>query len=255
MPDSRVAIYALADPRTNKIRYVGKADDPAKRLLGHLRNCRQAKTHVQRWLAQLAALGLRPTLSILQAVDKSRWAEAERAWIAKGRAEGWPLTNYADGGQGGGAHKGKAHSAESRQKMSQAHKGEKRTLESVEKQAAQLRGRKRPAEVCAKISAGRKGKSNPAEAIARTAAKNTGRKQSAELVERRIGKLRGQKRPAETMAKMAKTRRALTDEQVARARQMEKQGITQRKIAEALGVAQSTIGRALRGTMYAYEAG
>ena len=89
-------IYALVDPRDGGIYYIGKANDLEKRLYQHLR--RDVNRHKCRWLESLARDGLAPTVRILETVPADEWAEAEIKWIAKGRGEGWPLTNIAAGG-------------------------------------------------------------------------------------------------------------------------------------------------------------
>lgn len=93
----KASIYGLTDPRTGAVRYVGKANDPEKRLKGHLRECRRRKTPVYAWIRKLVGLGLSPGLSVLEA-DCDDWKEAERRIIAERRDAGEKLLNLADGG-------------------------------------------------------------------------------------------------------------------------------------------------------------
>jgi hypothetical protein len=90
-------IYALVDPRTHNIHYVGKARNPEERLRWHLkddRNCARVK-----WIEELRAEGFCPLIAVLEVVRSPQtWQEREIWWIAKGRELGWPLTNVSDGG-------------------------------------------------------------------------------------------------------------------------------------------------------------
>ncbi|MGD8501166.1 MAG: GIY-YIG nuclease family protein [Phycisphaerales bacterium] len=95
---AKTFIYALKDPRNSDIRYVGKSNYPERRFWQHL-NMGQNVTKTA-WIDELAALGLKPELVILEEVDTAAWQDTERRWIAKGRQEGWPLTNVSDGGEG-----------------------------------------------------------------------------------------------------------------------------------------------------------
>lgn len=88
------AIYGLCDPVSGELRYIGKANDPQKRLKSHMRDCRHRATPVYCWIRSLDE---RPALVVLEA-DCLDWKEAERRWIAKARAEGVRLLNLADGG-------------------------------------------------------------------------------------------------------------------------------------------------------------
>lgn len=98
-PECGVYIYALVDPRTNAIRYIGKSVRPRQRRSNHLQE--RPTCHRTRWLASLRREGLQPVMLILQRLrDGDDWQSVERDWIAYGRAQGWPLTNSTDGGDG-----------------------------------------------------------------------------------------------------------------------------------------------------------
>jgi len=90
------AIYALCDPRTQEVRYIGKATDPAKRLKGHLREVRRRSPFYD-WISSLRRQGLVPTLRVLEG-DVADWREAERRLISEARARGDRILNIADGG-------------------------------------------------------------------------------------------------------------------------------------------------------------
>lgn len=92
-------IYALKDPRTDKIRYVGKSDHPTKRLSAHRYRGKQP-THKSCWIRGLAMEGLKPNLEVLDEVPKTQWELWEREYIRLFRALGFKLVNLSDGGGG-----------------------------------------------------------------------------------------------------------------------------------------------------------
>lgn len=89
-------IYGLTCPDTGSIRYIGKANNLAKRLASHLRDARTRTTPVYCWITKLVSDGKRPGLVVLE--DAQDWVEAERRLIAVSRARGDRLLNVADGG-------------------------------------------------------------------------------------------------------------------------------------------------------------
>lgn len=92
-------IYALRDPRDRTVHYIGKSNNPRLRLISHLED-KETNQRKTAWIDELAALGLKPDLDILEDVALLEWQKAERSWIAHGFAEGWPLTNISAGGGG-----------------------------------------------------------------------------------------------------------------------------------------------------------
>lgn len=96
--EGEMVIYGLFDPRTGKLRYIGKARDAQKRLKQHLRDTMRRDTPVYRWLRKIAALGLSPLVTVLQRVKAEDWREAEMKLIARARQSGMPILNVADGG-------------------------------------------------------------------------------------------------------------------------------------------------------------
>lgn len=95
-----IFIYALTDPRDGRVRYVGKARDPAYRLRQHELGSECAEHHRGRWLALLRRSGLRPGMIVLEAVGATEWREAEARWILQLRAKGCDLVNGTNGGDG-----------------------------------------------------------------------------------------------------------------------------------------------------------
>lgn len=89
-------IYALCDPNTGEVRYVGKTVRAVEdRVKGHVQGSRWMETHCARWLRKL---GTAPDVLILEETDDLD--RAERDWIAGLRAIGYRLTNLTNGGTG-----------------------------------------------------------------------------------------------------------------------------------------------------------
>jgi hypothetical protein len=139
-------IYALLDPDTRRIRYVGKADDPEFRYRKHLVKCKEEKNHRATWLRFLKTNGKKPILEVLDEVLHSEWGFWEREYIRLFRILRFDLVNATDGGDCGPVHRGpdnvsygkpgamrgkhpwnfgKKASLETRLKMSLARRGEK----------------------------------------------------------------------------------------------------------------------------------
>jgi len=93
-----VYIYALRDPRDGLVYYVGKTRHPSWRLQSHIEE-RGGNKAKRRWLDDLRQHGLTPEMAILEKADAYTWQDTERLWIAKGREQGWPLTNIRSGGE------------------------------------------------------------------------------------------------------------------------------------------------------------
>ena len=117
---TKVFIYGLLDPRTETIRYVGKAQDPYTRLKYHLVPSSLAKPcHRAHWLVELMNGGLRPSIIILEEVSITAWEKAERYWIEQFSN----LTNGTRGGEGGATRLGQSHTEEAKRKIGAANKG------------------------------------------------------------------------------------------------------------------------------------
>ena len=147
-------IYTLSDPLTLNIRYVGKSDNPEKRLKCHLSD-NLNRTHKERWLSSLKKLNLNPIMEILDIVDKKNWVFWEQYWIAQLKQWGFNLTNIGIGGEGGNC------TPETRKKISDSKKGKKPRL-----------GAKCTDEQKAKMSQSQKGKKQKIEHINKRVEKN-----------------------------------------------------------------------------------
>ena len=90
-------IYALKDPETKQIRYIGRSKNPKKRLYEHHQVRRiHTKSHHNNWIWSLLERGLRAEMEILEECDETNWSERERYWISTLS----DLTNTTAGGEG-----------------------------------------------------------------------------------------------------------------------------------------------------------
>lgn len=95
-------IYALFDPRTQTLRYIGKTTAPLeRRLQDHLKACVKNHSYAATWLRGLRVAGIRPKAVIIERLPTADLPSAERRWIALARNLGVRLTNLSDGGEGG----------------------------------------------------------------------------------------------------------------------------------------------------------
>lgn len=103
-------IYALKDPISNEIRYVGKTVGPLdKRLREHLHVAKRGRTHRDNWIKSLLT---KPIIVLLEECEDFEWERREEYWIGQYRTR---LTNHTEGGEGASGYR---HSQESRELMS-----------------------------------------------------------------------------------------------------------------------------------------
>lgn len=206
-----ICIYALIDPFTDEVRYVGKSVRPQERLINHCNE--QSRTWRTNWLRSLRAKGARPRLRILQELPiDADWQEAERAWIAKGRALGWPLTNCTSGGDG----------------------------------VPDL-----PPEVRERIVSVWRGRKHRPETLAKIGAASRTRRWTAERTEAMRDQFRGRTFTPEWTGKIRRSLEKLTPDQVAEVRRLIAEGVPQRAIAKRFEVHQGTVSNIKRGLSYA----
>ena len=94
-------IYALVDPETDEIRYVGKADSVKERFASHMREAKQGKhSYKCAWIRQVIEKQQMPKLIVLEEVSQDEWKKAEIYYIAEFKKLGHNLTNIAKGGEG-----------------------------------------------------------------------------------------------------------------------------------------------------------
>jgi GIY-YIG catalytic domain len=95
--DGGIMIYALADPETQAIRYIGQTSTPARRLKQHLRSRGKSDTsNINLWLASLRGRGLAPRMLELEIVDDGDAGEVR--WVAHYHGQGVQLINMNSGG-------------------------------------------------------------------------------------------------------------------------------------------------------------
>lgn len=188
-------IYALRDPITWDVRYVGKTSGcPIKRLRKHCDDAHKHDFYNARWLQKMLRYGAVPLLEILQKGSGDGINDAERYWIAEYRRRGAKLNNATDGGDGAlglpcspeakakirAFHTGRKRPPESIARMSAAHRGKKQSPETIAKRSAAMMGHPVSKETTAKIVATKLGKPRKPETKARISASLTGKTLSEE---------------------------------------------------------------------------
>jgi len=144
-------IYVLVDPRNGDVRYVGKSDNPNKRLVDHIRKSNNSITHKNNWIKSLIKDGYEPLIDVIDEVPNSNWGFWEQYWIDLFKGWGFDLTNIANGGVGGNlgpvvnkkisdALKGRVFSDEAKLKMSIGSTGKIHTDKTKEKMSRQRSG-------------------------------------------------------------------------------------------------------------------
>lgn len=94
-----VYIYGLVDPRDMRVRYIGKTIHLKLRFYQHMKA--DAKNPFKdEWINELALIGLKPEMKIIDRCDDFDWQSRERFWIAEYRKTTPDLTNIEDGGSG-----------------------------------------------------------------------------------------------------------------------------------------------------------
>lgn len=185
MEPRRWDIYALSDPRTGTIRYVGVTFRGKRRFNEHLsRAVTGGRTHRDCWIRSLITAGVRPAYAILETGYGDGWQDRECYWIARHRAIG-NLTNLTDGGDGTPgciptpelrrkwsamragvpyapgrrpAMLGRRHTPEAREKIRLAGLGRRHTVESRAKLSAAHSGKTLSPEHLEKLAAAKRGK-------------------------------------------------------------------------------------------------
>ncbi len=193
-------IYSLSDPRTNEVRYIGKANDLNQRFKHHVSH--REKTYKGNWICGLKNSGLLPLIEVVDMVPESEWHFWEQYYISQFKSWGFNLTNACDGGIG---NNGWVATDETKLKMRNAQLGKTHTDEAKEKQRLAKLGGKLTEETKEKLRKANLGKKQPLEAIAKTAAANRGRKNTEEMKRLLSEKFKGIKIPKDVLERRAKS--------------------------------------------------
>jgi group I intron endonuclease len=143
---SKTYIYTLSDHNGN-VRYVGKSDNPKKRLWTHISESKKGfDNYKHRWMRGLLKNENFPILDIIDEVFVDDWRFWESYWIEQFKAWGFKLTNSTKGGDGGDTYNNLTESKkkEFREKTSKLHKGRKRSKETCKNIKLAKTGDKNP---------------------------------------------------------------------------------------------------------------
>lgn len=232
-----VFIYALCEPGTRTVRYIGYSNNPKKRLRTH--KCRS--TPAGSWLRGLTE---KPNLVILSEVPAESRKSEEVRYITNARMLGMNLLNVNEGGGGvvthtpearakiGEASRGSRNpnfgvspSVETRGKMRLARIGQHLSEETKSKISVKIsalkKGVKLPSEHCANIGRSKLGMLHSEDTKSRMsrAQEERWRRMSEEDYERLCKKSRERKDSAETKKK--KSLAAIAREERKRAKRLE----------------------------------
>lgn len=145
---SKHIIYALLDPQTLEIRYIGKSSSGLNRPKHHLHPSVYNSLHIPLylWIKKLKAKNLSPVIEILEETKADRLSGREIHYIKIAREFGYRLLNLTEGGDGGGF--GRAVSEEVRNRLSELYKcrGHRPPLHAIEKARIVNTGRKQTEE-------------------------------------------------------------------------------------------------------------
>lgn len=135
---SEFLVYALVDPRTEHIRYVGLSTRGLERPQEHFKKpLKNDHSHRANWLRGLLLAGLKPTIKVIEYCGSETYlSESEEGWISLLKQMGCPLTNHKSGGFNG------KPSEETKIKMSLAQKGRTFSLDTRQKMGAAQTGSK-----------------------------------------------------------------------------------------------------------------
>ncbi len=86
-------IYILICPLDGRIKYVGKSNNPNKRLKDHLLDFRCMDLNKAMWIRNLKAQKLKPRLEIIDEVHSDDWKNKEEYWCKYFKELGYELFN------------------------------------------------------------------------------------------------------------------------------------------------------------------
>ena len=116
-------IYGLICPKTNTIKYIGKADDIKRRFRQHIYQSKYSDNNKNLWIKNLLKENYKPELEVIDEVPIGDWGYWEDFWIKYYKFLGSQLINEMGGGHGYGKH-----SPETIEKIRQSQIGEKNPM-------------------------------------------------------------------------------------------------------------------------------
>jgi hypothetical protein len=212
-------IYSLEDENGN-IRYIGKSNNPLRRLSNHLSDKRNL--HKVNWINCLLKRNIKPIVNIVDEVSNENWQYWEIYWIQQFKAWGFNLLNATKGGDGpdsltqigenNGFH-GKIHTQESKLKMRNSKLGikfinRKSVDEKCRKEMSERNKDKNLSEETKrKISEANKGKITSEDNKRKISEANKGKSKSYEIRKKISEALVGHKHTEETKRKMSQSQK------------------------------------------------
>jgi group I intron endonuclease len=148
-------IYCLKDSIDNKIKYIGKSDNPNDRLKNHIKKHKYTKSFKNNWIKKLIEKNFKPILEIIEVVPFSEWSFWEKYWISQFKYWGFILYNLTDGGDGGN------FGYLVNKKISDKLKNRKFSHETLKKMSVSAKKRKISEEGRKSLSIHRTGQKNP----------------------------------------------------------------------------------------------
>lgn len=98
-----IFIYVLKNPITGEIKYVGKTNNPKRRLYSHIEESKRKtglkNRRVINWINSLLKDKLKPKMEIVEICNNNNWEEKEIYWINYYRNIGIDLCNIENGGK------------------------------------------------------------------------------------------------------------------------------------------------------------
>src|SRR3990167_5527469 len=94
-----VYIYALTEPDTGEMRYIGATTKPEYRYYQHLHNFGIGNGKLKSaWIKKLLDCEKSPGFIILEECNTENAENREKQWISKAKENGWNIINIQMGG-------------------------------------------------------------------------------------------------------------------------------------------------------------
>lgn len=97
--NGKYQVYALLDPYTQAVRYVGYTTTTLQTRFSYHCMCADENPRTE-WIQGLLKVGKAPIIFTLEKVNsKVHLPEVEKKWISYGKSAGWDLLNVSEGGE------------------------------------------------------------------------------------------------------------------------------------------------------------